>query len=209
MKKNGFAGLIIILVIAILGVVGYFIYQNFSFLLPQKTVSSTNPVIDSTDTVSIPGDQSKWIAATQNQIDVWKTYTDKTKLFSIYYPTEWNVSESGSTTILTPDPPCTTCTNLPSGIRISIIDNKDNLSAKDYVTKNVVTSSGSISKDQPGFFENIDAILVEGQTSEGTSGPTTYIRDGNKMIVLASNGLGNDILVGQIFYTFMFLEPQP
>jgi hypothetical protein len=39
MKKNGFAPLVIILVIAILGVVGYFIYRGFSLPSPAKSQS--------------------------------------------------------------------------------------------------------------------------------------------------------------------------
>ena len=211
MKKNGFSVLlIIIIVLAWLGL-GYFVYKNYSILFPQKVAVKVTPDPDSATgderPVGITGEDSKWISATESQFESWKTYTDKTKLFSIQYPTAWNVRESGATTILTPDAPCATCSSLPTGIRISVIDNKDNLSAKDYVTRNVITTSGSISKDQPGFLEGMDAILVEGQAGDGTPGPTEYIRSGNKMIILASNGVGNDILVGQIFWTFSFPHP--
>lgn len=81
MKKNGFAPLIIILVIALLGVVGYFGYKNYLVKPQVLTIPSPSPL-------SVP-DQTKVLS----QIPGWKIYTNTKYHFSIEYPEDWTFRE--------------------------------------------------------------------------------------------------------------------
>jgi len=78
MKKNGFVPLIITLIIAILGVVGYFLYKNYYTKLQVLVVPSPASLTTSGSTAN------------------WKTYINKTKGYSLNYPDDWFVSADDS-----------------------------------------------------------------------------------------------------------------
>jgi hypothetical protein len=79
MKKNGFAGILIILIIAILGIGGYFLYKNIS---NGNSVKLTQ--------TSSPSQVSKPIVNTSN----WVTFESNYK-YSIKYPSDWKASGPG------------------------------------------------------------------------------------------------------------------
>ena len=79
MRQKGFSPLIIILVIAILGVVGYFAYKNY--ISPKGTILG-------------PYSPSPIDTATPNLTANWKTYTNDTYGFSFEYPGDYSYSES-------------------------------------------------------------------------------------------------------------------
>lgn len=78
MKQNGFAPIIILILIA-LAVVGYFGYKNF---WPKPKTSGVTSLV-STPTAAP--------AATTDPTVNWKTYTNTKYNFSIQYPKEWYI----------------------------------------------------------------------------------------------------------------------
>lgn len=79
MNKNGFAPVIIIFIIAILGVVGYFGYKN-------SLTKSQNTVVLSPTPFSMP--------TISSDISTWGTYTDNIYSYSIKYPKGWFIDIS-------------------------------------------------------------------------------------------------------------------
>lgn len=84
MKKNGFISIIIILIIAIFGAIGYFIYHGKVINKPEVTKTQNVPVSSSTTSTS------------SALVTNWKTYTNKTKSYSLNYPDDWFVSADDS-----------------------------------------------------------------------------------------------------------------
>ena len=84
MKKNGFVPIIIILIIAIFGAIGYFIYPRKVINKPEVTKIQNVPVSSSTTSTS------------SALVTNWKTYTNKTKGYSLNYPDDWFVSADDS-----------------------------------------------------------------------------------------------------------------
>lgn len=79
--QKGLAPILIILLIAILGVGGYFIYQKQASkpsTAPQATQSSPTPPANTDETGN------------------WKTYKDSNGFFTIEYPYNWKISYSNS-----------------------------------------------------------------------------------------------------------------
>lgn len=85
MRQKGFAPIIILLVLVILGVVGYFAYsKGYININPSKSTPTVNPQLDLTS------------SPTPDPTANWKTYTDSDNIFSIKYPSDWYYFVSSS-----------------------------------------------------------------------------------------------------------------
>lgn len=80
MRQKGFAILpLIIVIVVIIGVAGYFVYQKKSALAPVVEVSQTNQAVTSTTNQSV------------DKTAVWQTYTNKQYGFEFTYPKDVTV----------------------------------------------------------------------------------------------------------------------
>ncbi len=140
----------------------------------------------------------------------WKTYTNSQYNLSIQYPSSWyetkgNGKHDGSNedelVRLRSD------NNQFGGpyVGISIFDNTNNLTAKEYVEKLYsMNSAVHILKEQPNYFQSSDAVLVNGIPGAGPSGPAVFINDKKGSIIeLYTTGLDQKV-IDSIFSTFKF-----
>ncbi|MEK7062180.1 MAG: PsbP-related protein [Patescibacteria group bacterium] len=88
MNQKGFANIILVVVIVILlGVVGYFALVKKSEPIAQQTPISTPP------TTQTPTQQTP---APKDETVNWKTYTNTNRGYSIKYPSDWAFEEQGN-----------------------------------------------------------------------------------------------------------------
>lgn len=90
MKQKGFTPILIVLLVAVLGIVGYFIYTNYS-----NSQSKTEPVVTQTNPIPTPAEST-----TSTEMANWKTYTNTYLGYSLKYPPDWILSDSGGGTII-------------------------------------------------------------------------------------------------------------
>jgi hypothetical protein len=87
MKQNGFAPLLLILILAILGIIGYFVFVFYTQRLPAVTLlPSPTPAIDASG--SATPDPSLIIG--------WKTYVNPDFGLELKYPKEFSYKSIGS-----------------------------------------------------------------------------------------------------------------
>lgn len=85
MRQRGFV-LLPVIIIALIGILGYFVYQNTK--LQNVGVNSTSPS-------SVPNTNFPKPSTTSDPTANWKTYEDTINKFSIKYPNGWSVSKQG------------------------------------------------------------------------------------------------------------------
>lgn len=95
MREKGFAPLIIVIMLALVGVVGYLAFQNTQLrkVLPTPTQTPSS-------TASITATQvTPTVKPTADPTANWKTYLNTSSKYSIKYPADWgieNVSAGGN-----------------------------------------------------------------------------------------------------------------
>lgn len=177
-KDSGFSLLLVLIIVALLGVGGYFLYLwgcSIDLCDTRRTLFNSS---------STPTPQSSPIDTSN-----WTTYTNKKYNVSFKYPSNWfmfidlygkEISKVGleheDFIFITPDEPCLRCGGIPRGIRISFGSNNTNLTTQQYVSNQVITKSepGNNLISYSADIANLDAIIVEGYIGAGCPGPYLY-----------------------------------
>lgn len=185
--QKGFAGIIILIIALILaGLAGAYYFgkiQNPKTQVMQPTIA---PSSSSNETVYTEASRSA----------NWKTYTNPKYSFSLKYPEEWNsytgfawdnLPQDDSTHVdLTPDQPLSSPGGgVPTGVRIFVIDNKDNLSALEYAKKQAIDPSSAYSET----INNVQIAKTSGIATAGNGGPASFIVVGNSIIEIIAEFL--------------------
>ncbi len=82
MKQSGLAPILIILLVAILGIGGYFAYKSSLKTAPAPVVNST------------PSSSTNPISTSSAETANWKTYTSSKFKYTFKYSNDWNVVQS-------------------------------------------------------------------------------------------------------------------
>lgn len=202
-QQLGIAPIYIVLIVAAFVIGGYFIYSNFSNN-QSKVVSNISPSPASTR-------ESTNSAVTS----ALKTYTDDKLGYSFQYPAEWQVSEgydknydgSSSISFLLD---IHSRVGLAKTLSIYTLKNTDNLSAANFAKQMPKdTDHGYINvvmlKDQPSYFQSLDAVVAEGFPGGGATGPSALINDNKGHIILLYDTNTLDPATrDQIFSSFKF-----
>lgn len=147
-KQKGVAPILIVLLIAVLGIGGYFVYQNYS----TKTTPTPTPY-------STPQPSSSSTDETAN----WKTYENSKYGFSIKYPPELTYEEKRNTVVFA---------NLenkskePSYIKIDIYDTKIFKTTLEETMKQLTKTFGASWRDiKIGQLDGKNAEINIGQVT--------------------------------------------
>ena len=93
-NEKGFGaveGLLIVVIVVLIGVVGWFVYKNHNKTTNNTTTSNTATTAP-TKTASTPQSVDPYAG--------WKTYTSPDEKFTLKYPTDWTVSNESASGIL-------------------------------------------------------------------------------------------------------------
>jgi hypothetical protein len=83
---------VILIVVALIGGVGYFVYKNQHKAKTANVTTNTTPVATTPTKTTTPTTQAVDPYAS------WKTYTSASLKFSFKYPSDWNISERPNNT---------------------------------------------------------------------------------------------------------------
>lgn len=87
MTQKGFAPILIVLLIAVVGIGGYLIYTNYSNDRSNQTKSSPTPVVTTQTPQSTPS------TTPADETANWKTYTNTKLKLEFKYPTSWIIKD--------------------------------------------------------------------------------------------------------------------
>lgn len=200
MKQKGFAPILTILIIAVLGVAGYFVYRNYQ---KQQTVTPrpiSNPI----------------------QTNNWKTYANSKYGFSISYPPPFFLFSSASTHMSTQEQVAEINEGGVTGLQLAIrvVPNGANLSAKQYVQKYIDRTDANGNTIDPDFkkasftektINTYNFTIIEGLSNvRGQICPCTWVTNEKDGIFFYTEGSGDSdngrAKLIQILSTFKFTK---
>ncbi len=227
-KQNGFAPIIILVgILVIVAIAGGAYYFGKSQSVKQAALPSPNSVVTSqtpqptavSQTTSIPSPSSI------DETASWKTYTNIKVEYSLQYPSNFTISESDQSlnftsglrrvtpqVIITPSSNFKTngtSSPYPYSIYIEVIENSQNLSINDFISKAII---------DPKYnkFTNITIGGVQGEKTNGLGGQganvNAFVSHNNKIYFIridysdniAETDMSN--LMDRIISTFKFTQ---